>query len=428
MATAKTTDVIEALRYTYADPEQILYLFNQEVPLWNVLSKVKKPLGGRGQFLMPIMVQNPGAWKGITQGGAYPTALNPDTAEASWSLIEQLGVYELSYKLIQDARSSKFAFKQAIQLMDEGLKRRIFRLINADLLGYGRGELAILGAADNVDPITSRFLPRAEVGMVVDFMDASDDDTKLLDSRTITAVDPIARTVTLGTNAAGTAAGDYITWEDTSDISVNATALHMFGLLRLIDDANHATSVVGNPGNIDRSVAGNEYWESVVLDNSGTNRPLTEDLMLKAEDSVREKGGGRLTNWFMNLNIGRRYHELLRADTIATMGRVSPIAGGLGREGGEAREDGRSPYDFSGVAVHFDPFFEANTVVGFDKAHFFIGTGENEMPRPISEIFDNVPFFHETDNAAFQVRWYWQSQLVTDNPAAGVKIEDVAES
>lgn len=432
---ASTTDVIEALRYTYQDDARILYLFNKEVPLWNVLSKKKAALGGRGQFLMPIMVKNPGAWKGTTQGGAFPTALDPDTAEASWSLQEFAGTYSVSFKLIQDARNSKFAFEQAVSMMDDGVQRRIFRLINADFLGYGRGELAILGAADNVDPITSRFLPRAEVGMVVDFMDATDDDTKLLDSRTITAVDPIARTVTLGTNAAGTAAGDYITWEDTSDISVNSKALHMFGLLQLIEDVGPGTAgnavlstVVNDPGGIDRDTAGNEYWKSVVLGNSGTNRALTEDLLLQAEDAVIEKGGGRLTNWFSNRAIGRRYHEILRADTITSVGAPGPVKGGYGRpDGGITGEDGKSPYEFSGVAWHFDPFFEANVVVGIDKKHFFVGHGESEMPQPVSKLF-NVPFFTNTANTAYDVRWYWQGQLITDNPACGVKVEDIAES
>lgn len=429
MAATATTDIIEALRYTYADNERVLYLFNQEVPLWNVVSKVKKQLAGRGQFIMPILTKNPGVWKGITQGGSIPTPLQPDTAEATWALQEFVGAYDVSWKLVQDARNSRFAFQTVLTMMDEGVKRRFFRLINADLLGMGRGELGVLGAADNVDPITSRFLPRAEVGMVVDFMDASDDDTKLLDSKTITAIDPIARTITLGTNGSGTAAGDYITIEDTSDISVNATALHMNGILNLIDnDRPVTTGVVAHVGGLNRGTAGNEYWASPVLSNSGSNRPLTEDLLLQGEDAVREKGGGRLTHWFSNLAIGRRYHEMLRADTIMSFGTHAPLSGGMGRQGGEARDDGKSPYEFSGTPWHFDPFFDANTVVGFDKSHFFIGTGENDLPKPISEVFDGQPFFTETSNAAYQVRWYWQGQFMTDNGAAGVKLEDIAEA
>jgi hypothetical protein len=81
---ATTSNVIEALRYTYG-AQRVLYLFNQESPTFNMLSKVKKPVGGRGQFLMPILSQNPGAWTGITEGGALPTALQPDTTEASFS-------------------------------------------------------------------------------------------------------------------------------------------------------------------------------------------------------------------------------------------------------------------------------------------------------------------------------------------------------
>ena len=72
---ASTTDVIEALKYTYG-ADQVLYLVNQEVVCWNMFQKMAKPVGGRGQFIMPIMVQNPGAWKGLAEGGALPSNLD----------------------------------------------------------------------------------------------------------------------------------------------------------------------------------------------------------------------------------------------------------------------------------------------------------------------------------------------------------------
>lgn len=433
---ATTTDVQEALRYTYADGEKIKYLFSKEVPLWNAVSKKKVPLGGRGQFLMPIMVKNPGAWVGVAQNGAFPAALDPDTAEASWALQEFAGTYSMSFKLLQDARNSKFAFQTALNMMDEGVRRRYFRLINADLLGYGRGELAMLSAADNTDPLTSRFLPRCEVGMSVDLMDASDDDT-IIETNTVSAVDPIARTVTLsGGTWSGTAAGDYLTTAGTCDISVTTKARHMFGLLQLIEDVGPGTagnavasSVVNDPGGIDRDTAGNDYWKSVVLGNGGTARQLTEDLMLQGFDAVREKGGSDLTHLFSDLAIGRRYHEILRADTIHSAGSLAPLSGGFGRDNGNGmpKEDGKSVYDFNGVSWHFDPFFEAGVIAGFNKEHYYIGHGENDTPRPLSDIFD-VPFFVNTGNVGYDVRWYWQAQFITDNPAAGVKWEDIAES
>jgi hypothetical protein len=388
---------------------------------------VKKPMGGRGQFILPILTQNPGAFTGVSEGGAFPTALQPDTTEATFSLQEYVAVYDVSFKLIQDARNDKFAFQTAIQMLDEGLKRRIFKNLNSDLIGTGKGELFTITGADAGTVVTSAYLPRVEKGMVVDVMDLTDDDAKVGDSLTVEAVDPIARTVDLSGALTGEAAGDYGVIQDTTDVT-GGQCEHSFGLLGIIDDANPA-AVVGNFGNINRSTAGNEFWESVVLSNGGTNRPLTEDLLLQALDAAREKGGTSLSHFISNLAIVRRYHEILAAERFVSLSSPSAIGGGIGRKKMSAdSKDGATPYEFSGIPWHVDPYFTNNVVVGLDTSHFFLGVGENEVPRPVSEIFDGTTFFTETANTTFEVRWYYQMQLLSDNPAAGVKIEDVAEA
>ncbi len=423
-----TTAVLESLKYTYG-VNRVLYLFNEESVVYNILGRVKKPVGGRGQFILPIMRQNPGAFTGITEGGALPTALDADTAEATFSLQEYVAVYTLSWKLIQDARNDKFAFQQAVTMLDEGLRRRVMRNLNADLIDNGKGRLAVLtGVDDGAGVITSAFLPRVEVGMVVDVMD-TDDDTVHGDSRTVTAVDPIARTVDVGAALTGEAANDYLVIQDTTDVSQNG-ALHSHGLLGVIDSANPA-AVVGNYGGINRSTDGFEFWKAPELGNSGTNRPLTEDLLLQAMDAVREKGGGQLTHWISNLAIVRRYHEMLAAERYFALSQPGALGGGIGRKkmgDNGPKDDGMTPYEFSGIPWHVDPYFENNVVIGLDAKHFFLGVGENETPRPISEIFENVPFFKQTTSATFDVNWYYQMELLSDNPAAGVKVADVAES
>jgi hypothetical protein len=428
---ASTTDVVEALKYTYG-VDQVLYLVNQEVVCWNMFQKAKKPVGGRGQFLMPIMVKNPGAWSGLAEGGALPSNVNPDTSEASFSLTEFAGLYNMSWKLLQDARNSKFAFQTALKMMESGFRRRVLKLLNADLLSDGLGKLAILPATDNDTTITVNALPSVDVGMVVDVMDQSDNNTKIGDSRTVTAVDAPNRTITIsGASLSGTAALDYFVIQDTV---ASGYSYHTNGLLGIIDDANPPTPK-GNFGNINRSTAGNEFWESVVLANGGTNRALTEDLLMQLEDSVREQGGAKLNAYISNLAIIRRYHELLREDAFFAMS--SPKAfdsgSGVGRDGGAQQKgkdggDGRTIYRFSGNPWHAEPYFAANTIVGMDTKHFFIGHGENAVPRPASEIFDGTPFFRQTSNTTFEVAWYWQGELLSDNPAAGAKIEDIAES
>jgi len=316
-------------------------------------------------------------------------------------------------------------------MLDEGLRRRVMRNLNSDLIGSGKGELATLTGVDASGAvITSRYMPRCELGMVVDVMDVSDDDTVLGDSRTVDGVDYVARTVDLsGAQITSEAAGDILVIQDTTDISQNALALHSNGLVGIVDSANPA-SVVGNYGGINRSTAGNEYWQSVLLSNSGTNRAFNEDLGLEAEDAMREQGSGRLKVWLTNQRVTRRYHEVLRDESIASFGAVQAIGGGVGRKGGGTapKEDGRTVYEFSGIPWHVDPYFENNTIIGLDTDHFFLGVGENDVPRPISEIFPGQPTFRQTTNATWEIVWYYQMELLSDNPAAGVKITDVAEA
>jgi hypothetical protein len=67
-------------------------------------------------------------------------------------------------------------------------------------------------------------------------------------------------------------------------------------------------------------------------------------------------------------------------------------------------------------------------LVGLNDKHLFLGVGDNDTPRPISEIFENVPFFKQTTAATFEMNWYYQMELISDNPAGSIKIEDVAEA
>lgn len=200
-------------------------------------------------------------------------------------------------------------------------------------------------------------------------------------------------------------------------------------------DTINPVAVVGNLGNIDRSVAGNEWWQATVLANGGVLRPLTEDLLLQGMDQCRERGGVVITDLVSNLNIIRRYHESLRADTFFALSAVKQFGGkvGVGRDADQMKDgektEGETIYEFSGVPWRAEIFFDANKILGLNREHIFIGHGENEVPRPISEIFDDmVPFFTSTANTTFEVVGYWQGQMICDAPTALVRFDDVAET
>jgi hypothetical protein len=428
-----TTDVIEMFKYTYG-AARLAYMASLEIVLWRILSKRKAPLGGRGQWIIPIRTRNTGVFQGNTEGGALTTRRSqPDTAEAMFQLQEFHGVWDISWKMLQDARKDEYSFARAVDFMDEAFKARVFRLINADFLGTGKGELGILPAADNQAEVTVRALPLVDLGLVVDLMDTDNNTINGPDGTAVTAIDVKNRTITTGTAGSSTGAGDYFT---TADSVSSAGSLHMLGILAWLSDADPDT-VVGDIGGIDRGTAGNEFFESVVMSNSGTNRPLTEDLLLQAMDLVRERGGEVISDWMSNLNIIRRYHESLRADTFFALGAVKEFGGkvGIGRDaeamGYNEESEGETVYQFSGIPWRAETFFDSNKLIGFNRQHFWLGHGENEVPRPLSEIFDeSVPYFSMpvTPAAKWEVLSYWQAELVGDKPTAGLQIADIAES
>lgn len=426
---AATTDITEMLLYTYGS-KRLGYIASQEVVLWNIMAKRKVGVGGRGQHILAYQTRNVGVFRGHAQGGALSTTrAQPATVEMSFALQEFHGIYDVSWKMLQDASKSEWAMEQAGEFLDRSMRRRVFRLLNAELNGFGKGELGILSAADDQATVTMRALPLVDEGMVVDVMDLSDDDTKVGDSLTVTAINPKTREVTFSSALASTAAGDYITSEDS--VSSSGGSLHMLGAMAWVDDAN-PDSVVGNIGGVNRSTAGNEFAEGNVLDNSAAgNRPLSEDLLLQGDDLVAERGGDQITDYVTNAAIIRRYHEELRGETIATMGKVGVVGGGLGRDEkamqSGAKSEGGTPYMFSNKAVHRDLFFDANRILGLNRKSWVIGHGENELPAPIGSIFD-VPLFKRTSNASFEVDHYWQGELICDNAPSNVKYEEIAES
>lgn len=428
---ASTTDVIQMFKYTYGT-ERLLYLATQEIVLWRILSRKKTPVGGRGQWILPIQKSNAGVWVGHAEGGAKTTRrAQPATMEATFNLQEFHGIWDISWKMLQDARKDEYSFARAIDFMDESFKRRVFRLMNADLLGTGLGELGIISSAQDSTTPTVRALPLVDQGMIIDWMAAADNNTLVADGVTVNDIDVPNRQLTLSGALAGSAAGDYATVADSVS---SAGSLHMMGIRAWLDTANPA-AVVGNAGGIDRSASGNKIWQATVLSNSGVLRPLTEDLLLQLMDTIRERGGAVISDWMSNLPIIRRYHESLRADVFFALNSVEALGSkvGIGRSNEAMRSgeksEGETPYQFSSIPWRAEQFFDANTLIGFNREHFFIGHGENEVPQPLSEIFDEqTPFFTTTANTTFEVVSYGQFELLCDMPSAGGKVKDLAET
>lgn len=430
------SEVIEMFKYSYG-ADKMMYLASIETVIYNLLKRRKKRVGGRGQWIIPYRTQNAGVFRGMPEGAALTNRrAQPDTKEAMFSLIEFQAVWDITWKMLRQASRSQDAFETAMNFMDESVRTRVFRVINSQVCSFtGRGELALLPAADDQTTITVNSLPFMDQGMLVDLMDASDDTTVLAAARTVTDVSVASREITIsGAAPAGTAAGDYFVPADTVDGGVNYSLL---GLGIWLDDGN-PPAVVGNIGTIDRTAAGNGSFKGNVLSNGGTLRAFTEDLLIDGENLMRERGGVQPSRYAANGNVIKRYHGDLIVDKYYTFNKIAGVGAngekaGFGREGMDLDNSkdgkGETPYTMSGKPLHQEPYLRANRIIGWHDDHFFIGHDGIEVPTPLSEIFDDmIPYFTHTGSAKFDVWHYWEAQVLSDNAQAGIVYEDIAES
>jgi hypothetical protein len=433
VASTSTTNVIEALRYTESE-EQLMMALNEESVAWDLLGDSGNRfvrIGGRGMNIQSIVTQLPERISGITEGGTLPSAIAMDSAEATFSAQPVVGVWETSWSLVLRARRSKHAFKNAIALHQDSIETALTQEMSVELLGDGNGSLATLAAAD--DNTTQNNIdghPAVRKGMVLDCMD-TDLDTKHANSVSVSAVDEATPSFVVSGAPSGSAASDFWCREDTTDDSVN-DALHITGLLGIVSNAD-PPALVGDYGGIDRGTAGNEFWESPVLGNSGTNRTMTSDLLLQMKHVRRKKGGGNTSRdnkrlaFLMTDALERRYAELFDAIRIADVG-SGPFSGDVGPKDTVSAK-GETAFTFSGIPIHTDVFAKANTVFLLDLPTFSIGYVESKTPRPIDEIFDGqVPFFRQTSSATFEKVSYWEGVLLCTKPSASVRGDDMSES
>lgn len=428
------SDVVEMFKYSYG-VDKMIYLGSIETVIYNLLKRKKKQVGGRGQWIIPMEVQNGGVFVGMSEGATLTTRrAQPDTAEATFSLKEFQAVWDISWKMLRQASRSEDAFAKALDFMDKSIRRRVFRVINAQVCSFtGRGELGILTAADDDTVITCNSLPFVDKGMYLDLMDDSDNTTKICSARTATTINTATREVTIsGAAASGTAAGDYFV---PADQVTGGLTYSLIGLGAWISDAN-PPATVGNIGGINRTTTGNEYYKGNITSNGGVNRAFTEDLLIDGENQMRERGGVQPDRYAANSLIHKRYHGDLITDRFVAYTQIKslgPDKVGFGREGvdlsGSADGTGTTPYQLSGKPFHIEPYLRANRVLGWADDHFFIGHDGVEVPTPLSEIFDDmIPYFTATGSAKFDVWHYWEAEVLSDNPQAGIQHQDIAES
>jgi hypothetical protein len=246
----------------------------------------------------PVRTQRNHGIGARNENEALPIPRTQSYASAQVKLKYLYGALELTGQTFELANSNAQAFASALDQEVNGLKEGLQKDLGRQIYGNAKGAMATATAGGST---TTFLLPDSqaqylEIGMFVDVFQ-SNDSVRVADvSITNITSSGGTTTVTFSPAAGGaTASGDYI----TRDNSVN----------KEISGFDSIIQTTGTLYNIDPTAT--PVWTSNVDSNSGTNRALTEGLMINMVDSIRKRGGGVPTVIFAGLGVRRSYFNLL---------------------------------------------------------------------------------------------------------------------
>lgn len=296
MAASTTMGVIDSiLKEIYEDrirdqlQSEIVGLKRIESTSEGVTSQV----GGK-YVTFPIRVRRNHGIGARNENEPLPVARSQKYADARIGLKYLYGAASLTGQTMELAEKNFQAFSSALQAELDGLKQTVLKDHNRQFYGSVTGVMTSIptgsGAASTTHTVAStQYL---EEGMIVDIL-SSDGTVVRAEEVEILAVNNDTLVVTFSASFDSTD-GDIITrWRSYGK--------EITGLADIVADT-------GTLYNIDPTVE--PVWKSVINDNTGVNRALSEGLMIKMVDDIRTRGG-KTTVIFQSLGVRRSYFNLL---------------------------------------------------------------------------------------------------------------------
>lgn len=252
---------------------------------------VTSEVGGK-YVVFPIHVRRNHGIGARLEMEQLPVAQNQGYASARVSLAYLYGAVRLSGQTMELAKTNAQAFASVLDQEMDGLQTDVAKDMNRQVFGTSVGALMTTSAVYAANTLTTTNTQYMEVGMVVDIYDSTG-VTLRATARNVTAVTPTTIVVDGAAIATG-ASGDIV-------VRTGSLNRETIGLSQIVSDT-------GTLYNIDPTVE--TKWKSQVNANGGSNRALSESLMIRMVDDIRTQGG-KTTLITTTLGVRRSYFNLL---------------------------------------------------------------------------------------------------------------------
>lgn len=282
--------------------------------------------------------------------------------------------------------------------------------LNYDLFGDGSGLIADITSAASATTVVVESVRGLVDGMYVDVLLKANG---AVGGGVVTAeisVNKATKTITFtspsqfadGTGAAVNAAPTtYAVYRAGSYMDC------FYGLDAIINTANPAAAL-GNYGGIDRTVAGNEFWQGNLFENGGVPRECTFELIEEAIDFVDEHSNGETNLIICGYGVYRKLMaELIAARRVAN---DTKILNGWAKA-----------IMHNDVPIVRDKHCKPDRMYGLDLSHWeLFQNDEGKWMDKDGAVLSRVPGKH-----AYEAGWFRFMQPVCDAPNTQWVLDDL---
>ncbi len=345
-----------------------------------------------------------------TEGSTLPTAGNQGYAEERVPLKYNYGRLNVSGPSIKAMKSNKGSFVRQVDSETKALVNDLKRDVNRQIWGTSDGVIAatgVTGASTTVvlgAAVTAVQRRQLEVGMLIDIGTVASPQT-IAAARTITAV--TSTTITISGAAVTTDATHRIfrSGIGASNGTGSAQGVELTGLQTIVDDTGTLFNV--NPTTY-------PSWAATDLNNGGTPRAITENLLETLLMDVEIKSGAQPNLIVTSQGVFRSYSALLTS--VKRFNDTNDLKGGF---------KGLS-ISAGGAEVKFlwDQDCPAGTVFALNTDHLFqYQSSDWEFMDDDGAVLSRV-----SGTDAYEAVLYKYHELTTDKRNAHGVLKDITES
>lgn len=393
----------KALKEFYL-PKLRMQLNDEVSPTLAQLERSSQMVEGRRAVLSLHYARNVGVGS-RAEGAALPTAGQQGYLEERVSLKYHYGRIQLNGPVLRAMKSDAGSFVRALESevgrvvidLKQVIGRQVFNDANMTLAQCGVTSAAaeIVLAADT----TATQMRAFQVGMLIDVGTLASVKADL-DAVAITAVDAStygSYTITTGT-AITTTAADYVRMANSEDAELT-------GLAAIVNNSGTIFNI--NPSTY-------EIWKSYVDDNSGTNRTLTDNILMTALDEIQIASGTEVDLAVTSHGVVRAYSAQLTSQK--RFANTQDLKGGY--TGLEVSSGSQT------IGLMADRFATQNTIYLLNTPCLtFHESADWEFMQEDGGVLNRV-----TGYDAYEATLFTYRELMTDRRNAHGRINDITEA